>query len=147
LLSDPNIWIGDTGASVDMTPHPEGLIDTHPSDISVHVGNSKFKKEMVEPTVEKLSQLLQRNAGPKYLRMDNVGESKLLAAHIRHSDWKLPIIVEWTARDTPQQNSPAKVGFATIAVRARSMLQDADIPTGLRRPLTLAFRRTRFCCR
>jgi hypothetical protein len=77
-----------------MTPHPEGLIDTHPSDISVHVGNSKFKKEMVEPTVEKLSQLLQRNAGPKYLRMDNVGESKLLAAHIRHSDWKLPIIVE-----------------------------------------------------
>jgi hypothetical protein len=42
LLSDPNIWIGDTGASVDMTPYPEGLIDTHPSDISVHVGNNSY---------------------------------------------------------------------------------------------------------
>jgi hypothetical protein len=42
LLSDPNIWIGDTGASVNMTPYPEGLIDTHPSDISVHVGNNSY---------------------------------------------------------------------------------------------------------
>jgi hypothetical protein len=69
--------------------------------------------------------------------MDNAGENKLLAARIRHSDWKLPIIVEWTARDTPQQNAPTEVGFATIAGRARSMLQDANIPTGLRKPLIL----------
>jgi hypothetical protein len=42
LLNDPNIWIGDTGASVDMTPYAEGLTDTCPRDISVHVGNDEY---------------------------------------------------------------------------------------------------------
>jgi hypothetical protein len=55
----------------------------------------------------------------------------VLAARIRYRDWKLPIIVEWTARDTLQQNSPSEVGFATIAGRARFMFQDANIPSGL----------------
>jgi hypothetical protein len=41
-----------------------------------------------------LNQLIQRKAGPKYLRMDNAGENQLLAARIKHKDWKLPIIVE-----------------------------------------------------
>jgi hypothetical protein len=66
--------------------------------------------------------------------MENAEENKMFAARIRHSDRKLP---EWTARDTPQQNSPAGVGFATIAGRARSMLQDANIPSGLRKCLML----------
>jgi hypothetical protein len=42
LLSDSNIWIRDTGASVVMTPYPEGPTDTRPSDTSVHVGNNAF---------------------------------------------------------------------------------------------------------
>jgi hypothetical protein len=41
LLSDPNIWIGDTGASVDMIPASEGLTNTRPCGISVHVGNNE----------------------------------------------------------------------------------------------------------
>jgi hypothetical protein len=41
LLSDATIWIGDTGASVDMTPVAEGLMDARPCQISVHVGNSQ----------------------------------------------------------------------------------------------------------
>jgi hypothetical protein len=41
LLSDPNIWIGDTEASVDMIPVSEGLTDTRPCGISVHVGNNE----------------------------------------------------------------------------------------------------------
>jgi hypothetical protein len=69
--------------------------------------------------------------------MDNAGENQLLAARIKHKDWKLPIIVECTARDTSQQNSPAEVGIATIAGRARAMLQDANIPVTLRKRLML----------
>jgi hypothetical protein len=50
----------------------------------------------------------------------------------------LPIKVEWTARDTPQQNSPAEVGFSTLGGRARSMLQDANVPEALRKVLMVA---------
>jgi hypothetical protein len=41
LLADPNIWIGDTGASVDVTPVAEGLTDSRPCNISLHVGNNE----------------------------------------------------------------------------------------------------------
>jgi hypothetical protein len=41
LLPDPIIWIGDAGASVDMTPVSEGLTNARPCVISVHVGNNE----------------------------------------------------------------------------------------------------------
>jgi hypothetical protein len=40
LRSDANVWIGNTGASVDMMLVTEGLTSTRPCLISVHVGNS-----------------------------------------------------------------------------------------------------------
>jgi hypothetical protein len=64
--------------------------------------------------------------------MNHGGEIKLLAARMLHRDWKLPNIVEWTARNAPQQNSPAEVGFTTMSGRARAMLEDANIPENLR---------------
>jgi hypothetical protein len=39
LLNDPNIFIGDTGASVDMIPNKWCLTDSKPCDMTVHVGN------------------------------------------------------------------------------------------------------------
>jgi hypothetical protein len=92
----------------------------------------KSKNSMVEPTLAKLQKLLQLGVKVKYLRMDNGGENKLLADRMMHKDWKLPIVVEWTARDTPQQNSPAEVAFATLAGRARAMMEDANVPDNLR---------------
>ena len=44
----------------------------------------------------------------KYLRMDNAGENKLLEAYANKVESRLDITVEYTARDTPQQNSPAE---------------------------------------
>jgi hypothetical protein len=41
LLQDHNIWIGDSGASVDMTPHPKNITDCQPSNVSVHAGYSQ----------------------------------------------------------------------------------------------------------
>jgi hypothetical protein len=43
----------------------------------------KKKSDMVEPTLEKLSQLIQQKIGPKYLRMDNAGENVDLAARLK----------------------------------------------------------------
>jgi hypothetical protein len=90
---------------------------------------------MVESTVEKLGQMCRLGVGPIYLRMDNAGENKILADRIQHKHCKLPIIVEWTARDPPKQNSPAEVGFVTLSGRARAMLQQANIPNELRKTL------------
>jgi hypothetical protein len=41
LLTDPNIFIGDTGASVDMTPNKWCITDSKPCEVTVHVGNSQ----------------------------------------------------------------------------------------------------------
>ena len=40
--------------------------------------------------------------------------------------------IEWTARDTPQQNHLVEVGFATLYGRGRSMMIEANVPKDLR---------------
>ena len=77
---------------------------------------------MEQPTCEQLNKWHQAKLGVTHLRMDNAGENKLFQQNIEGKDWKLPITTEYTARDTPQQNSIAEVGFATIANRGRSMM-------------------------
>ena len=58
----------------------------------------------------------------KILRMDNAGENRKLVARLKSKDWKHPVIIKWTARDTPQHNHKAEVGFATISNRGRAMM-------------------------
>lgn len=60
--------------------------------------------------------------------MDNAGETKLLEKWCKRKDWKFNIEIEYTARDTPQQNSIAKVGFYMLRNRARAMMHQANIP-------------------
>jgi hypothetical protein len=76
----------------------------------------KMKNGMVEPTCEQF-QKWKQNGGKAvtHLRLDNAGENKLLQKRCESSNWKFDIKFKYTARDTPQQNSLAKVGFATIA--------------------------------
>lgn len=42
--------------------------------------------------------------------------------------WKLPIKFEFTARDTPQQNHKAEVGFATLVNKGRAIMFHANVP-------------------
>ena len=94
-------------------------------DQEIQIKISKFfrhNNDMVQPTCEQLNKWHQAKLGVTHLRMDNAGENKLLQQNIEGKDWKLPITTEYTARDTPQQNSIAEVGFATIANRGRSMM-------------------------
>lgn len=83
--------------------------------------------KMVEPTCEKLKQWEQQGHKVDVIRMDNGGENLLLERKAKSKDWKLGIDFEKTARDTPQQNSLAEVGLATIAKRARAMMIRANI--------------------
>ena len=99
---------------------------------------SKFyrtKNKMIEPTAAMLHRLSQDDNAPARLRMDNAGENVKLKNRMESKDWKLPIKVEFTARNTPQANSHAETSFTTIAGRAKALQECANIPSHYRHML------------
>ena len=64
----------------------------------------KSKNAMVEPTCELMHCWQQAGKIISKLRMDNAGENKKLVLRLQSADWKNPVVIESTARDTPQQN-------------------------------------------
>ena len=86
------------------------------------------KDGMVEPTCEKLEMWKEAGIPVKYLRMDNAGENLVLGARLNSADWKLNVKPEYTARDTPQQNSLAESAFRTIYSFGRAMMYAANVP-------------------
>lgn len=86
------------------------------------------KNGMVEHTCEKMHRILHVNALPSNLRMDNAGENYLRAQRLQSAAWKLPVTIEYTARNTPQQTSAAEVAIATLSNRARAMVVDMHVP-------------------
>jgi hypothetical protein len=90
------------------------------------------KNEMVEKTCEQFKMWSQNNLAIKAVRLDNAGENKLLKSRCESKDWQLGIKFEFTARDTPQQNSLAERALATIANRGRAMMYSANVPMNIR---------------
>ena len=88
---------------------------------------------MVERTCGKPQIWKQNNLGIKFIHLDNSGENKKLQERADSAAWKLGITWEFTARDTPQQNSMAEVGFAAIAAQRRDMMAAAYVPKALRK--------------
>ena len=86
------------------------------------------KNDIVEPMCERLQHATGRGAPVKYLRQDNAGENLKIQARCKSADWKLPVEIEYTAKDTPQQNSRAETSFTTMAARARAMMTGANVP-------------------
>jgi hypothetical protein len=87
---------------------------------------------MVEPTCQLLNQWKQENTPAKYVRLDNAGENELLKARAQSKDWKLNLTFEFTARDTPQQNHLAELGFASLANKGRALMARANVPLKVR---------------
>lgn len=90
------------------------------------------KAGMVEPTCELLNKWKQNNKIVKFIRMDNAGENLKLRARAESVDWKLNVTFEMTARDTPQQNHLAELGFATLINKARALMAAAHVPDSIR---------------
>ena len=86
------------------------------------------KNGMVEPTLERIHKWSQSGYNVKFVRLDNAGENRLLKTRSESNEWKMNLQFEFTARDTPQQNSLAEVGFAVIANRGRALMHGANIP-------------------
>lgn len=86
------------------------------------------KSDMVEPTCELLYRWQQNNIPVKYICADNAGENKSLQQTAQGARWKLNLKFEFTAANTPQQNSLVEVGFATITNRGRALMMAAHVP-------------------
>lgn len=109
-------------------PRPHWRIIVIDEDIQMKISDFfKTKNGMVEPTLEKFNKWNQAGIGITHLRLDNAGENKLLKKRSESAAWKMNIKFEFTARDTPQQNSIAEVAIATIANRGRAMMHDANL--------------------
>ena len=92
----------------------------------------KSKNKMIEPTCELMHQWGQVGILIKKLRMDNVGENIALEKRLKSESWKIPVEIEYTARDTPQQNSLAEVAFYALANKAQAAMHHANLPMEMR---------------
>jgi hypothetical protein len=65
----------------------------------------------------------------------------ILQQRSQSADWKLNIKFEFTARDTPQQNHHAELGFAHLANYGRALMARANVPMNIRyKVFTKAFK-------
>jgi hypothetical protein len=99
------------------------------------------KNGMVEETCEQLRRWKESGRGADIIRLDNAGENKLLQQRSQSADWKLNVNFEFTARDTPQQNHLAELGFAHLANYGRALMARANVPLNIRyKVFTKAFK-------
>jgi hypothetical protein len=75
------------------------------------------KNAIVEAACKQFNRWKQNGKPVQIICCDNAGENKLLEQRANSVMWQLSIDFEYTARNTPQQNSLAEVAFATIANR------------------------------
>jgi hypothetical protein len=99
------------------------------------------KNGMVEETCEQLYRWKESGQGADIIRLDNAGENKLLQQRSQSADWKQNVNFEFTARDTPQQNHLAELGFAHLANYGRALMARANVPLNIRyKVFTKAFK-------
>ena len=69
---------------------------------------------MVTPTCKLFKKWDLQKMPVDLLRMDKAGKNIKLVKELNGTKWKLYPTIEWTARDTPQQNHLVEIGFATL---------------------------------
>ena len=86
------------------------------------------KTAIVEPTCEQWHKWKTVGLAVKYCRLDNAGENKLLQKRCNSAEWQLVVEFEFMARDTPQQNHLAELGFTVLANKGRGLMTRANVP-------------------
>jgi hypothetical protein len=92
----------------------------------------KTKNGMVEPTCEQFNRWNLANHPVEHVQLDDAGENKLLKARCQSPCWKLNVEFEIAARDAPQQNHCAELGFTVLANKGRAVMHQANMPLVLR---------------
>jgi hypothetical protein len=83
---------------------------------------------MIEPACAQLQKWKQAGLGVTHIRLDNAGENTKLQERAESAAWKLGVKFEYTARDTPQQNHLAELGFAILGNKGRACMVVAHVP-------------------
>jgi hypothetical protein len=91
--------------------------------VSTIVSSFREKKDgKVEPVCEQFHKWQKAGIPLTKVRCDNAGENTTLEARSQSKDWKLNLEFEYTARDTPQQNSLAETSKANMANHGRALM-------------------------
>jgi hypothetical protein len=90
----------------------------------------KSKSDLAETLCEKFSKDRGNGMPVKYVRCDNAGENTKFKERANSVEWQLNI--DFAPRATPQHNSLAETGFATLLKKARALMADANVPLELR---------------
>ncbi len=62
------------------------------------------------------------------MRQENFGENKSLEKRLQSADWKLQVNMEYTAANTPQENSLVESKFTYLSGKARATMHAAGVP-------------------
>ena len=57
-----------------------------------------------------------------------LGKTRNLKKRLQGADWKLPVKMEYTAANTPQQNALVEVKLTYLAAKARAAMHAAEVP-------------------
>jgi hypothetical protein len=92
---------------------------------------SKFypkQNDMIEPACAQLQKWKQAGLGVTHIRLNNAGENTKLQERAESAAWKLGMQFEYTARDMPQQNHLAELGFTILGNKGRACMVTANVP-------------------
>ena len=81
----------------------------------------KSKNKTIKPTCKMMHWWGQAGILIKKLRMDNAGENIALEKRLKSESWKNQVEIEYTARDTPQQDSLADLRFMPWLTRLEQL--------------------------
>jgi hypothetical protein len=84
------------------------------------------KNEFVESMCQRIQPQTARGCPFLIMRQKNAGENKILEKRLQSADWKLPVKMEYTAANTPQQNALVEVKFTYLAATAVSRNRRLD---------------------
>jgi hypothetical protein len=91
-------------------------------------GLNNKKNEFIESMCQGIQAQTARGHPVLIMRQDNAGESKKLEKRLHSADWKLPVKMDYTAANTPQQNALVEVKFTYLAAKARAAMHAAEVP-------------------
>ena len=93
----------------------------------------KERKDVAEQMIEWLNGETARGLKVEIFKCDNASENKTFQKVLREK--KYPAKFEYTSSETPQQNGRVERKFATLFGKIRAMLNEAKVPSWLRRGL------------
>jgi hypothetical protein len=90
------------------------------------------KHEFIESMCQRIQAQTARGCPVLIIRQDNAGKNKKLEKRLHSVDWKLPVKMEYTAVNTPQQNTLVEVKFTYQVSKAKAAMHAAEVPSNSR---------------